>query len=242
MQKFLIFVLQLYLAVILTLYATDQILAYQRLAQFKKMEDCCVSAADQYASFSAVYKTASTLDALAQLDDLSRLDRYKAISSWEQALMSPAKDDIAGDWDLPGAEATDRLEGFLARRKVTPTAVASLAQRFRDAGPDIDPELTEDEEKAAHYLAGNLTYLSAVTGVARTELRDILAKQAGGQRELEDFVASRAANKKVSGYRVACASFRGVEQASSLGKVEKAPDDDVGFLDCIREALKPESD
>ena len=242
MQKFLIFVLQLYLAVILTLYATDQVLAHQRLAQFKKMEDCCVSAADQYASFSAVYKTAATLSALAELDDLSRLDRYKAISSWEQALMSPAKDDIAGEWDRPGAEVTDRLSGFLARRKVTHEAVALLAQKFRAAGPDIDPELTEDEEKATSYLAKNLTYLSAVTGVARTELRDILAKQAGGQRELDEFVASRAANKQASGYRNACASFRGVEKASSLGKVENAAEDDAGFLSCIRKALQPDVD
>lgn len=238
MQKFLIFVLQLYLAVILTLFATDQVMAHRRLALFKQMEDCCVTAADQYASFSTVYRAASTLDELAQLAELSRLDRYRAISAWEQALLSSAKNDIAGEWNKPGEDAADRIASFLARRKVTSTAVEALAQKYRDAGPDVDPELDVIEGKAVKYMVGNLTYLSAVTGVARIELREILAKQAGGQKELDVFVASRAVAPRPPGYRAACTSFPGTESASSLGRTDK-PQHDSGFLTCIRAALTP---
>lgn len=239
MQKFVVFVLQLYLAVVLTLFATDQVMAHRRLAQFKQMEDCCVTAADQYASFSAVYRTASTLDELAKLDELSRLDRYRAISAWEQALLSSAKNDITGEWDKPGADAADRIASFLARRRVTSTAVGTLAQKYRAAGPDVDPELDALDEKTAKYLVSNLTYLGAVTGVARTELREILTKQAGGPKELDAFVASRATAPKPPGYQTACTSFLGADSASSLGRAEQPRHEDSGFLTCVRNALTP---
>lgn len=234
MQKFLIFVLQLYLAVMLTLLGYDHVIAHQRMAQFRKMEDCCSTAADQYQRFAEIARRAAQLDSRAQRTQLGPLEHYQILSAWEEALIDSTKTSSGMAWERPGRAATGRLSTFLARRHISDQDLTDLAAQYRDAGPDVDPMLTETQQRAGAYLQHNLAYLGVAMELARTELRSLLEKEAGGPEELESFVGRRTSTRR--GLHVSaevCSPIPGAEGAASLGRAPR-PGTDPRFLDCAR--------
>jgi hypothetical protein len=232
MQRILAFVLRLYLAVMLTLWGYDSAVAYQRTAQFRKMEDCCNTAADQYQRFDEVAQRAAQLDHLAQRAQLGRLEHYLLFSAWEEALVSAKNLDTGLAWERPGHAATERLSSFLARQHLSEQDLANLAAQYRAAGPDADPILTEAQERAGVYLQHNLAYLSVVMELARTELHRVLEKEAGGPEELESFVGQRTTAWRRFPLRAeVCSPIPGAEAAANLGKASR-PGTEARFRDC----------
>lgn len=238
MRRFLYFVLQLYVAVILTLLLSDYFVTSRRLAHFQKMEDCCSTATEQYRAFIAVGQQAARLSSRSTLADFTRIDKYRALSSWEAALQSSIKDSPSLIWDQPGQNAAVRLTLFLANRSITPADVTVLVAKYREAADDFDPTLTDEEEKAVSYLLKNLNYLTAVTDVAGGQLRDLLVKQAGGAQELEIYVTAQEAIEENIDSPPGCGAMSNVEGASTLGR--KAPISSVSpsTLACLRGAVR----
>lgn len=237
MKRFLLFALQLYVAVILTLLLSDYFVTNQRLAQFQKMEDCCSTATDQYRSFVAVAQLSSRLSSHKPGDEMTRIEKYRAIASWEAALESSIRNRPSLDWDLPGQRAADRLTRFLANRRITSSDISGLVSAYREAGPDFDPTLTDEQEKTVVYLLKNLSYLNAVTDVAGAQLKELLVKEAGSSRELEIYVVAQEAAKYDPGKAPGCDSLGSVELASSLGRGASIGSASQGFLSCLRGAV-----
>jgi hypothetical protein len=237
MRRFLYFVLQLYVAVILTLLLSDYFVTNRRIAQFQKMEDCCSTATEQYRSFVAVAQQAARLSAYSTAAGFTRIDKYRALSSWEAALQSSIKDSPSLVWDQPGRNAATRLTRFLANRRISEAEVSALVEKYREAGNDFDPTLTDEEEKAASYLLKNLNYLNAVTDVAGGQLREMLVKEAGSSQELEIYVVAQEAVRGNDDSAPGCGSLGSVDGASTLGRTAPIGSVSQGFLSCIRGAV-----
>jgi hypothetical protein len=237
MQRVIISALYLYITVIFSLIAADHVIAQKRLADFARMEECCRTAADQYKAFKSLSQSASRLDTKYQSKSLSRLDRYKAMDAWNLVLTTSVKEDLSGIWGHPGASAVERITTFLARQKITPADVALLSTAYREAGPDVDPTLTDAQERASTYLFNNLTYLSAVTGVAGSEMRELLVKQAGDQDSAEVYVALSDRPKGSVNKTAVCSAVPGADSASNLGRSVSVTTHKAGFLACVRGAL-----
>jgi hypothetical protein len=237
MRRFLYFVLQLYVAVILTLLLSDYFVTNQRIEQFRKMEDCCSTFTEQYRSFVAVAQSASRLSSRASIQGLTRIEKYRALSSWEAALHSSIRGSSSLVWDQPGRNAASRLTRYLGNRNITESDVSALVEKYREAADDFDPTLTDDEEKTAAYLLKNLSYLNAVTDVAGGQLRELLAKEAGSTQELEIYVVAQEALRSDRDSAPGCSSLGSIEGASSLGRKEAIDSASQGFLSCVRGAV-----
>lgn len=238
MRRFLYFVLQLYVAVILTLLLSDYIVTNRRLAQFQKLQDCCSTATEQYRSFVAVAQQAARLSAYSTPSHFTRVEKYRALLNWESALQSSIKDSASPIWNQPGKDAAQRLTRFLGNRHITPAVVSTLVAKYREAGDGYDPTLSDEEEKASTFLLKNLNYLTAVADVAGGQLRELLVKQVGSAQELEIYVVAQEAVQSHSAATPGCGALRHIEDAATLGRRAGFASTSDGFLLCVRSAVR----
>jgi len=231
MRGFLLSILKLYVAVMLTLLASDYVLAQRRLTQFQRIADCCSSAAEQYSVYTRIARTAEQLSYKAEQKSLTYPERYLALKAWEEAVSSPLRDSPSSAWDVPGRNAQERVTSFLRMKQSSVAQVRALTLLYQESGPDVEPSVPRDLGRLETHLLDNLDYLAVLSSVTQSQLRDLLSKEAGGTVDLDDYVA-RSDTGGVSWSNI-CAPVQSADGVPGTA----APPARSGFLECVQAAM-----